>query len=72
MKTIKFLIITVFTFLTVTAFSGETGALTASNSNARTENILKCRHKHRVWVPGHYRHNLHGRLVWVPGHWRRI
>lgn len=71
MKTIKYIIPAVLTFLTVTAFSVETNAAQFTGSETSVTNNHWPRHK-RVWISGHYKVNRHGRVVWVPGHWRRV
>ncbi len=36
------------------------------------EVITTCPGPGFIWIRGHYRFGLWGRMVWVPGHWRRI
>ena len=71
MKTIKIF------FLPLTAifvlFFGFSGNSISSELNKETQisNTIKHGPKY-VWVPGHYKHNKHGKLVWIPGHWKRV
>lgn len=71
MKTIKLtLLTTTALFVLLFGFSGNSIS-SEMNKSAEISNNVKPGPKY-VWVPGHYKHNKHGKLVWIPGHWKRV